>query len=34
MGLLSSDGILGGILTIFYNLGKMAGGIADLIGLM
>lgn len=31
---LSTTGIIGGLLDIFYGLGGIAGGLADLIGLV
>ena len=34
MGALSSAGILGGIIQTIFGLGKMAGGLATLIGLI
>ncbi|MDO5032281.1 porin [Corynebacterium sp.] len=34
MATLSSSGIIGTLLNIFYALGDMAGGAADLIGLL
>ncbi|MDK8897048.1 porin [Corynebacterium sp. MSK004] len=34
MGILSSTGIIGDILSVLYNLGDMAGGASKLIGLL
>lgn len=34
MGTLSSSGIIGLLLKIFYNLGDMASGASKLIGLL